>query len=164
MAFEIPGVEPGSDIESLFKAMGFVAVQWGFVEQSLDLLVASIFHAVPGHPLMKQRPKNLEPKVEFLCKCFAELPALGQFAAEANPLLDRFLAVGKKRNDLMHGAIASLETEDGAFQFLKVDVRHEHALRSVYLSNAEWVEFRRELIRLGREGQALAAKVGRILQ
>lgn len=164
MAFEIPGVEPGSDIESLFKAMGFVAVQWGFAEQALDLLVASIFHAFPGHPLMKRRPMNLEPKVQFLTKCFSELPALGQFPSEANPLLARFLAVGEKRNDLMHGAVAGLEIEDGAFQFLKVDVKHEHSLRSVYLSDAEWVEFRRELIRLGREGQALAAKVGRSLR
>lgn len=102
MAFEIPGVEPGSGIESLFKAMGFVAVQWGFVEQSLDLLVASIFHAFPGHPLMKRRPKNLEPKVEFLCKCFAELPALGQFAAEANPLLDKFCSLLKNPPHLQH--------------------------------------------------------------
>lgn len=144
--------------------MGFIAVQWGFPEQALDLLVASIFHAHPGNPLMKSRPRNLEPKVKFLTKCFSELPALGQFATEANPLLERFLSVGKKRNDLMHGAVACLEIEDGAFQFLKIDVSHAHSLRPVYLFDAEWEEYRRELIRFGREGQVLAAKVGRSLR
>jgi len=49
MAFDLPGVKPGSDIETLFKAVGFVVIQWGFAEQSLDLMVATIFHSFDGH-------------------------------------------------------------------------------------------------------------------
>ena len=60
MVFDLPGVKPGSELESLFKAVGFVAIQWGFSEQSLDLMVASIFHSFDGHPVLKRRPQNLE--------------------------------------------------------------------------------------------------------
>jgi hypothetical protein len=166
MAFDIPGVEPGSELESLFKAMGFIAVQWGFAEQSLDLMVASIFDSFSGNPLVKRRPQNLEPKVEFLRGCFAGIPELSKFAAETDPLLKRFSVVGKKRNDLMHGAIANIEAEDGAFKFLKVDVKpnQEHSIRLVFLLESEWKEFRNELMSLVRDGQSLAGRVARALR
>ena len=64
MAFDLPGVEPGSDPELLFKAVGFITVQWGFAEQSLDLMMASIFHSFDGYPLLKKRPRNLKSKVK----------------------------------------------------------------------------------------------------
>lgn len=38
MSFDLPGVKSGSDIETLFKTVGFVVVQWGYAEQSLDLI------------------------------------------------------------------------------------------------------------------------------
>ena len=44
MPLDLPGVKPGSDLETLFKAVGFVVVQWASAEQSLDTLVAAIFH------------------------------------------------------------------------------------------------------------------------
>ena len=111
MSFDLPGVKPGSDIETLFKAVGFVVVQWGHAEQSLDLTVASIFRFFDGHPLLKRRPSMLRPKLDFLSKCFAELPNLEQFQAESVPLLSRFAVTGKKRNDLVHGAIATLSAK-----------------------------------------------------
>ena len=39
MSFDLPGVEPSSDIEKLFKAVGFVVVQWGMgsTEKSMRL-------------------------------------------------------------------------------------------------------------------------------
>lgn len=161
MAFDLPGVNPGSDIETLFKAVGFVVIQWGFAEQSLDLMVANIFHSFDGHSLLKRRPQHLEPKVEFLRECFAEIPELAQFKAESDALLTRFSVVGKKRNDLVHSAIATTSAEDGAFTFLKVDVKpkEHHSIRSVFLDDEDWTQFRRELLLLGKDGQSLAQRV-----
>lgn len=166
MAFDLPGVKPGSDLESLFKAVGFVAVQWEFAEQSLDLIVASIFHSFDKHPLLKRCPQNLEAKVEFLRECFKEIPELTQFAAESDALLRRFSAVAKKRNDLLHGAIASITAEDGGFTFLKVDVKpkEHHSVRSVLLSEEEWPELRQELLLLGRDGQSFGQRVWDLLK
>jgi hypothetical protein len=165
MSFDLPGVKPGSAIETLFKAVGFVVVQWGFAEQALDLMVASIFHSFDGHPLLKRRPTNLEKKVEFLRECFTKLPALEQFSAESDTLLTRFSVAGKKRNDLLHGAIATLSAEDGAFMFLKIDVvpKEHHSIRSVFLDDSDWAAFRKELLGLGKDGQSLAQRVWDIL-
>lgn len=161
MSFDLPGVKPGSDIETLFKAVGFITVQWGFAEQSLDLMIAVIFHSFEGHPVLsKRRPQFLDPKVELLEKCFAEIPELSQFRPEIKPLLARFSSSGKRRNELIHGAISSIEIEDDSFMFLKVDLKqNEHHIRPVFLEASDWPEFRTELLRLGRDGQALAQRV-----
>ena len=161
VSFDLPGVKPGSDIETLFKAVGFVVVQWGFAEQSLDLMVANIFHSFDDHPLLKRRPTNLEAKVEFLRECFAKLPELEQFSAENDALLTRFSVAGKKRNDLVHGAIATLSAGDRAFTFLKIDVvpKEHHSVRSVFLDDSGWIAFRRELLGLGKDGQSLSQRM-----
>jgi hypothetical protein len=160
--FDLPGVKPGSDLEALFKAIGFVVVQWGHAEQGLDLMVASIFRFYGKHPLLKRRPRNLEPKVKFLRECFAKLPELQEFSAESEKLLQRFASAGTKRNDLVHGGIVQLAVENNAFRFLKIDVspKEHHSIRSVVLDGADWPRYRKELLYLGKEGQSLAQRVG----
>ena len=117
MPFELPGVEPGSDIEQLFKAVGFVVVQWGNAEQSLDLLVVALFSRYEGHELLKRRPKQLDVKMKFLRECFAEFPELLPFKAECDDLLIRFEALSQRRHDVVHGAIDAVSAEDGVFTF-----------------------------------------------
>jgi len=161
MSFELPKVKSGSDLEKLFKAVGFIVVQWGQTEQNLDLMVAEIFNFFDGHPSFTHRPRNLEPKVKFLRKCFKELPELKQFHAESEPLLDRFLTVGEKRNDIVHGGIANLSIKDGAFIFLKLDVapKEHHSIRQVLLADSDWPAFRKELLGLGKDVQSLSRRV-----
>jgi len=161
MPLDLPGVKPGSDLETLFKAVGFVVVQWASAEQSLDTLVAAIFHCCKNDSLLKQRPRNLKPKVALLEKCFSQLPELSQFKTEASRLLPRFLAAGKIRNDLVHGAIADLESTGGTFTFAKLDTEPTigHSVRTVHLSQAEWPTFRKELLHLGKDGIGFSRRV-----
>ncbi len=161
MSFDLPGVKPGSDLETLFKAVGFVVIQWGQNEQDLDLMVAGLFHAFAGRPLLKHRPRNLEPKVEFLRECFATFPELAQFHAEGETLFARFLKVGKMRNDLVHGGIESLTAQNGQFTFLMVDVarKSHHSIRRVVFDAADWPAFRKELLHLGKDWQSFAKRV-----
>ncbi len=161
MSFDLPGVKPGSDLETLFKAVGFVVVQWGQTEQNLDLMVARLFHSFGGHPLFKRRPRNLEPKVEFLRECFGQLPELAEFRAESDLLLTRFLKAGTLRNDIVHGGIADLSMKNGAFIFLKIDVvpKEHHNVRQVFFSDSDWPAFRKELLRLGKDVQSLSRRV-----
>jgi DNA-directed RNA polymerase subunit F len=161
MSFDLPGVEHGSDSEILFKAVGFVVVQWGIDEQHLDLIVAAIFHRFGGHPLLNRRPTNLSQKIELLRQCFAEFNELSQFQTECNALLARFASASRRRNDIVHGAIADLSVKDGAFIFSKIDVipRDHHSIRSVFFDGSGWPTFRNELLSLGRESLSLAQRV-----
>lgn len=161
MSFDLPGVKPGSDIETLFKTVGFVVVQWGHNEQCLDLIVVAIFHRFDGHPLLTRRPVNLEPKIKFLQECFAKILELDQFRAEIEAILPRFAAAGKKRNDLVHAAISEISIENGSFTFAKIDVKPKdsHSVRSLVIDDADWPAFRKELLGLGRDAVALARRV-----
>ena len=161
MTFALPGVEPNSDIEKLFKAVGFVVIQWGMDEQHLDLIVAAIFHRFGGDPLLNRRPTNLTQKIELLRQCFAKFPDLESFRAECDTLLTRFAVAGQKRNDIVHGAIADFSAKDGMFMFSKIDVvpKEHHSIRSVFLDDSDCPAFRKELLGLGRDGVSLARRV-----
>ena len=161
MSFDLPGVDTGSDSETLFKAVGFVVVQWGMDEQHLDLIVAAIFHRFGGHLLLNRRPTNLSQKIELLRQCFIEFNELSQFQTECDALLVRFASAGKQRNDIVHGAIADFSTEDGVFTFSKIDVvpKEHHSIRSVFLDDSDWPTFRKELLCLGRDSLFLAQRV-----
>lgn len=161
MSFDLPGVDPDSDIEKLFKAVGFVVVQWGMDEQHLDLVITVIFHRFGGHALLSRRPTNLSQKIKLLRQCFAEFKELEQLQTECDMLLTRFAAAGKKRNDIVHGAITDFSAEDGAFIFSKIDVapKEHHSIRSVFLDDSDWPAFRKELLGLGRDSLSLGRRV-----
>ena len=73
----------------------------------------------------------------------------------------RFLAAAKIRNDFVHGAIADIEFTGDAFTFAKLDLEPTigHSVRAVRLSQAEWPEFRKELLHLGKDGIGFSRKV-----
>jgi len=161
MSFDLPGVKQSSDIETLFKIVGFVVVQWGHNEQCLDLIVAAIFLRFDGHPLLTRRPVNLESKIKFLQECFVKIPELEQCRAEIEAILLRFAATGKIRNDLVHAAISETSIENGSFTFAKIDVKPKdsHSIRPFVLDDTNWPAFREELLDLERDAVALARKV-----
>jgi hypothetical protein len=124
------------DMDALFRAIGFIVVQWGQAEQSLDLLVAALFQECGGKRLAKKNrmPFMLAPKLEFVRDCVTQLPKLASFREEGIALVSSFENLSEKRHDLIHGAVSSLSPVDNAFPFLKLDVKDNiHHVREVRL-------------------------------
>jgi len=161
MAFDLPGVEPGCDMETLFKSVGFVVVLWGCAEQTLDMIVSMVFPVVGPSKRFGKPPHFLKAKTEFLRYHFENHSDLKRFSTESNTLLTRFEVAGKKRNDLVHGAITAFSPQNGVFKFAKIDITKEdgHVLRPVFLDDSEWTSFRKELLDLGMDGGRFAQKV-----
>jgi hypothetical protein len=111
------------ELDALFKAVGFVVVQWGQSEQSLDMLVAMIYQQLGGKRFAKRLPKMLATKLDFLHKCFSNIVALAPFKAEAGKLIADFGRLSDRRHDLIHGAVASLSSQNGAFLPTRTDHR-----------------------------------------
>ncbi|OAI18932.1 hypothetical protein A1507_08495 [Methylomonas koyamae] len=151
MSFELPGVKANSDIEKLFKIIGFIVVQWGHNEQCLDLIVEMIFRHFDGHPLLTERPVFLKPKIKFLNKCFVQIPELNQFRSESDKLLPRFSEAGEKRNNFVHAAISETFLENGSFSFVKIAVKpnDSHSVYQFTFDHSDWPAFRNELLSLG---------------
>ena len=102
----------------------------------------------------------LAQKLEFLRKCFLQIPELKKYRIDGEALLSGFGITGKKRNDLVHGAITNLSIENGAFKFAKIDVNYDgHALRTVVLDQSEFSELIKELLGLGADANKFARKI-----
>jgi hypothetical protein len=112
-------LESDENTDALFKALGFIVVQWGQAEQSLDLLVAAMFEKHNGSHLLKKKklPTMLQPKLQFVQKCFTELPHLHVFASDGELLIAEFNRLSKMRHDFVHGAVADFSANGGGFSF-----------------------------------------------
>lgn len=135
-------------------------VQWGQAEQSLDMLVAMIYQQLGGKQFAKRLPKMLATKLEFLTDCFSNIPALAQFKAEGHKLVGDFQRLSDRRHDLIHGAIASLSPQNGAFVFAKLDIKNDfHRVREFRLESSEFPTLTKDLIDLGAHATSLARRV-----
>lgn len=153
------------DLDAIAKAVGLVVLQWGQAEQSLDLLVATVWHSFNGKRHAKKIPLMLETKIKFVRACMSSEASLSQFRTAAEELLERFEALSSVRHDLIHGAVASLSPVDNAFVFAKLDIRdgyHHH--REVRIEAAEYPQLVDKLIELGRMAHELAAAVFGVLK
>lgn len=154
--FKLPGVQQGSDLESLFIAVGFIVIQWGQAEQSLDLIVSSLSHAYEGKKA-KRLPLMLKSKVDFLRKRLPTTPELSSAAADLEAMLSEFEALAPMRHDIVHGAIAGIVPTSRSFTFLKLDSDDEqHTTRLVHLCQADFPPLRRRLLSLTGEANRLA--------
>ena len=148
------------ELDALFKAVGFVVVQWGQAEQSLDLATAILFQNLGGRPLVKRLPKMLETKLEFVEKCLANIPSLASVRADGEVLVADFRTLSVKRHDLIQWAIASVSATDGGFAFMKLDIQsNKHVVREFRFEGAEYPKLTKDLIDLGARATSFARKL-----
>ena len=85
-----------ADTESaLYSPVGFIVIMWGHCEQSLELLVTTLFREYGGNALPKRKkmPKQLSEKLSFVKECAAGMPLLKPFRTEIERLARKFEAL-----------------------------------------------------------------------
>lgn len=148
------------DLDALFQAVGFVVVQWGQSEQSLEMIVAMLYQDLGGKALAKRIPVLLTPKLGFVRKCLTTIPTMHQFRSDGEELIQKFEELSQKRHDLIHGAIAGLSLDNGGFPFVKLDVKDGfHVAREFRFEAAEFPKLAKDLIDLGAAANALGRKL-----
>jgi hypothetical protein len=160
-----PDPKIAEDLDSIAKALGLIVLQWGQAEQSLDLLVAMLWQSFDGKSNRKKIPIMLEPKLKFLRNYIGADPLLREEVATLDELLSRFEKLSSLRNELIHGAAASISPVDNAFIFAKLDVKdgfHHH--REIRIEAAEYPRIIARLVNLGRDANALNHRVFNILK
>ncbi|HUW49430.1 MAG TPA: hypothetical protein VMV75_00280 [Sulfuricella sp.] len=152
------------ELDSLFKAVGFIVVQWGQAEQSLDLAIAILYHELGGKACSKRLPKMLGPKLEFLNKCLSQIPALDPYRDEGATLVANFRKLSDRRHDIIHGAIASVSAKDGAFIFAKLDLKNDiHVVREFRFDAADFPALTKQLIDLGSQSTTFARRLWEVV-
>lgn len=148
------------ELDALFKAVGFVVVQWGQAEQSLDLATGVLYRNLGGKDIAKRLPKMLEPKLKFIEDCTGKLPTLSHLRTDGENLVADFRKLSAMRHDLIHGAIASVSTTDGGFVFMKLDFEgNNHVVRQFRFEGEDFPKLTKDLIDLGARATAFARKL-----
>lgn len=149
-----------NDLDLIARAVGLVVLQWGQAEQSLELLVASLWQSLGGKRLAKKIPVMLTPKLNFVRSCAAEIPELNPLQPTLVALTHQFERLSALRHDLVHGAPASIPTVDGHFVFSRLHVHDGyHYASEVRVPVAAYPSLVRELVDLGRAAHDAAHSV-----
>lgn len=162
MRVDITGVKPGGTFESLLKTVGFVVIQWANCEQSLELLVNTLFREYGGNKLSGRRrmPRPVSEKVAFVKECAAQLASLAAFKADLEALAFDFEAVMRTRHDLMHGALSDAPVSNGVFTFIRLDAHPDiHEVKEFQYDLKKFPSLEASLVLLG----AKALKVAKLV-
>lgn len=148
------------NLNNIAKAIGLIVVQWGSCEQSLDMLVALLWHSFSTRAFARKIPVMLAPKLVFVRKSFAGIASLIHLQAQAELVFAEFDRLSKVRHDLIHGAVASLAPIDGHFVLMKFDVHEDfHHVREVRFPVAAYPKLARDLVNLGKNAHQLSHAV-----
>jgi len=162
MNIALPGVKPGTTAESLFKTIGFIVINWGHCEQSLELLVNTLFLQYGGNKLPKRKkmPRQLSEKLSFVKECSESLPSLSSFRTELDSLVSSFDAVTQMRHDLMHGALTDAPVVNGVYSFIRLETHPDiHEVKDFQYDLKAFPSLAEALLRLGVDAPKLGRRV-----
>ena len=153
-------IDYDDDLEPLFKAVGFVVVQWGQAEQSLDLAVNTLYQDYANYNLAKRMPKMLEVKLQFIRNCINTVSELKPVKQNAESLLDDFERLSGIRHNLIHGAISTTTNTNGAYSYLKLHTNKDsHKLEEFSLDLNDFSLLAADLVKLGADSVQFAKQV-----
>lgn len=115
------------DLDRLYSAIGFIAVRWAMMEQSLDFCISIIYRDCGGNTLTKEIPRSMSNKIPFLRKAFRTIPSLLERQEWALNIFDRITAIKELREGVIHAALNDTKHIDGKFFFTKIKYSsHQH--------------------------------------
>jgi hypothetical protein len=158
----ITGVKQDGTYESLLRTIGFVVVQWGHCEQSLELLVNTLFNEYGGNNLTgrKRMPRPISEKIAFLRECGAHITSLAFFRTELESLAEDFKKLSQIRHDLIHGALTDDPIRNGIFKFIRLETHPDtHEVKEFLYDLKDFQVLEASLMDLGAKAPKLARKV-----
>jgi hypothetical protein len=162
MRVNITGVKHDGTYESLLRTIGFVVVQWGHCEQSLELLVNTLFNECGGNNLAgrKRMPRPISEKIAFLQECGAQIASLASFRIELESLAEDFKKVSQIRHGLVHGALTDAPIRNGIFKFIRLEAHPDtHEVKEFLYDLKDFQVLEASLMDLGAKAPKLASKV-----
>jgi hypothetical protein len=143
--------KPIADVE-LHNQFGFIIVQWGHCEQSLELLTNILYSEYDCKKLTctKRIPRPLLEKLKFVKRCALEAPSLALYKAELDVLVKDFSDLSQKRHDIVHGALTNTLPINGVFTFIRLETHPDHhEIKEFQYDLSEFPSLKTKLMRLG---------------
>ena len=156
-----------AEVETLYRQVGFIVVQWGHCEQSLELLVNVLYLQYDGKKLTgkKKIPKQLTEKLDFVKTCIQKVPSLEPFQSELESLVSNFEALTQIRHDIVHGALSDEPAINGVFTLIRLETHPDlHEVKEFQYDLAAFPALEARLVRLGGVAPKIANRLFRARQ
>lgn len=147
---------------ALYSQVGFIVIQWGYCEQSLELLVTTLFREYGGNamPKRKRLPRGLSEKLAFVKECAACIPLLEPFRTDIESLASKFEALTQKRHDLVHGALTDDPVINGVYSFIRLETHPDiHEVKDFQYDLKAFPSLAKALVGLGADAPKVARRV-----
>jgi len=138
-----------TDIEALYRAVGYTVVSWALIEQALDFCIEVVFHCCGGEKINAEIPRALKAKLRFMRKSLRQLEPLQPVKDRGLALMDETSALKPQRDNIVHAAVKGVKSASGIFEFSKLHAKQTtHYVEDVEFDLTRFPEFSREIERL----------------
>ncbi len=111
----------GNPFQDLCTVLGLMALTWAWAENTLAMTIGVIIEQtgpIKGHP---EAPLSLKRRVACFRAALRDVAALEPLQQEGRALADRFVELGARRSDFVHGA--AWQIQEGGFESVSLAVR-----------------------------------------
>ena len=108
-----------------YAAVGFVIVQWSFLDAALDHIVSAIYTDFGGKALRKSVPKFQRDKLKFIANAAETLPALASRRDRLLQLAGQVAQHKDYREAFAHSVHVSMGHVNGVFAFARMDAKQD---------------------------------------
>jgi hypothetical protein len=138
--------------------LGLMIVVWGWAETTLAMTIDIIAeHVGPmrGHP---EVPRSQKRRIDCFKAALRDVEALKPIQQEGRALAVRFVDLGRRRNQVVHGATS--ERGKGRFEtFRFVAIEGKHAAQNHSFDQSDAVALNAEIAKLTNDAVAFMQKV-----
>jgi hypothetical protein len=138
--------------------VGLMTLTWAWAENTLAMMIGVINEnagPIQGYP---EPPVSLRKRVACFKIALREIPALKFLEQDGRALAARFIALGVRRNEFVHGA--AWQVQEGGFQSLGVRViKGQNMLQDHRFDVADAVRLNAEIAKLQDDAAEILLRV-----
>lgn len=152
--------QKNAEKKTFYRAIGHLAVGWGYVEHLFDLTNAAIINRFETDE--NELPRSLKPKISFYRRSFLKIPELSPFKEKALKITDEASRLKEIRHDIIHGQAERL-TPDGLRHFNRqhhrgkelIETSVSYTLDQIIQANEDIGELAISMVALVKEAKSL---------
>lgn len=115
----------GKPLLDLYSVAGELAIQWGLFEASMVSTISMVYQDLDGKTVEKQLPVSFKKRMEFLKRCFNQIPKLAPYSAEARAIRSKAKELVFIRNFIIHGYLSDHDPQTLIYTFGRLDTEDD---------------------------------------
>jgi hypothetical protein len=127
-------LEPG-EFQTICACIGQIIVPFANFEALLNASIDVIYRKLEGNSLAKKLPLPLSKRIEYLTRCFNELPSLSTIKNDFQKILDDASAESKIRNCVAHSYVSDFQNVTGILTFVQLEAMTDNQIHTVQSCN-----------------------------